>query len=64
MNREIESIHCSCGDKVKQVQTTDEEERQYGCGPRNARGCCVRAYECPGCGVRWTVRLAAPEMSR
>jgi hypothetical protein len=57
--REIETIQCSCGDKPDEVETTDAEEKEHGCG---TRGCCVGAYECPKCKTRWTFAFAAPEV--
>ena len=59
MNREICAVYCSCGGKPKREDTTDEEEREHGCGTKE---CCVRAWECPKCKTRWTFSLWAPEM--
>lgn len=59
MDRNIEEVFCSCGGKVTEVDTTDEEEKQYGCNRR--RQCCVRAWKCDKCSTRWTFSLEAPE---
>ena len=57
--RPIKLITCSCGGTVEDTPTTDDEEEQHGCGRRE---CCVQAYQCQGCGVRWVFALEAPEM--
>ena len=54
----IESVKCSCGGIPIEAETTDCEEKEFGCG---RRGCCVKAYECPECKTRFTLGLAAPE---
>jgi len=56
--REIKTITCSCGGTVEDVPTTDAEEAQHGCGRRE---CCVSAYQCQACGVRWVFAFEAPE---
>ncbi len=58
MNRAIREIHCSCGGRPSEVEPTDEEEKQHGCGRRR---CCVRAYRCEKCNTRWVFALEAPE---
>lgn len=58
MAREINQIYCSCGGIVAVVDTTSEEDKQFGCGAKN---CCVRAYVCKKCQIRWTFSYYAPE---
>jgi len=57
--RDIDTIHCSCGGCPVEVDTAEEEEKEYGCV---ISGCCVNAYVCPECNTRWTFALKAPEM--
>ena len=57
--RKVDIVKCSCGGSVEEIETTDEEERDYGCG---RRGCCVEVYVCNKCGTRFTFSLEAPEM--
>lgn len=57
--REINSVHCSCGSEAVEVETTDDEERAHGC---RRRGCCAKAFVCQGCGTRWVLDLAAPDI--
>jgi hypothetical protein len=59
MNRSIRKICCSCGGNPVEVETLDAEEKQHGCG---RRGCCVNAFKCDKCGVRWTFALESPEV--
>lgn len=63
MAREIKKIMCSCGTEVTETSTNEAERNEYGC-PRDTEHwpCCVTAYHCPGCDVRWTVAYEAPEM--
>jgi len=65
IDREIEQIICSCGARVKRVDTTDDEKEAFGCF-RDREGlfdCCVKAFQCPGCNTRWTFALASPDAS-
>lgn len=55
----VARVVCSCGGRPEPSRTTDDEEREHGCGQR---GHCVVAYICPSCGTRWTFALEAPEM--
>lgn len=57
MQRVIE-VHCSCGGVVSEVDTIPKEEMEYGCSRLQ---CCVRAWECSVCKVRFTLALEAPE---
>lgn len=58
--QEISMVICSCGGETVEVDTNDQEEKDWGCGRR--RGCCVRAMECPKCKTHWTFSLNAPEV--
>jgi hypothetical protein len=57
--REVSEAFCSCSGRAVNVAPTAGEERVFGCG---RKWCCVEAYECNECGVRFTFSLEAPEM--
>lgn len=57
--RDVNKAHCSCGGEFKVVDTTEKEEKNFGCG---SKGCCVQAIQCIKCGTRITFQLCAPEM--
>ena len=56
--KDINKIICSCGGEAERKKTSKEEESKYGC---NRKECCVNAYECNKCKVRWTFTFDAPE---
>lgn len=70
--RKVKEIICGCGaDKegIIETDTTEEEEKEYGCCfpqcdvidyERCHDACCVIAYECRACHMRWVFALQAP----
>ena len=50
---------CVCGGYADEVNATDGEEGQYGCG---RPGCCLGSFKCRLCGKRLLARFTAPEM--
>lgn len=57
--RQIDKAICSCGGRVKEVETTRKEENRYGC---HNKMCCCRALKCTKCKTRFTLVLEAPDM--
>ena len=60
--REISKVLCNCGGSVEEVATTTEEQEKYGCHRDKFYRCCVTAYQCDKCGVRFTFAFEAPEV--
>ena len=56
--REVDYVLCSCGGEVEEVETTDEEDKKYGC---SRKGCCAVAFQCKKCQTRFLFALNAPE---
>ncbi len=57
--RDIDYIVCSCGGRPVEIDTTVEEDKQFGCGKP---GCCAHAYQCDKCKTKWIFSLEAPEV--
>lgn len=57
--RFVKKSICSCGGDVYEVETVSEEEVKYGCG---RKGCCIRAFQCKKCNVRFLLKIDAPEI--
>lgn len=61
--REIEKIICSCSGNPIERDTTKKERDKYGCFRDSQEfSCCVAAYVCPKCKIRWLYVYKAPEM--
>lgn len=56
---EISRIACPCGGWFDAVETTLQEDAEYGCGRTN---CCVETIECDKCHQRINFRRKAPDM--
>lgn len=59
VDRETQSIRCSCGGFAERVKVTPAEEARSGCG---RPGCCSRAFLCGLCKRRICRKAEAPEM--
>jgi len=54
LERGISGYPCSCGGYCEITATSEEEERECGCG---RPGCCAIAFACRICGKRYAGRI-------
>ena len=60
VERGADGIECLCHGYAERVDTTPEEDAQFGCGRSR---CCSRAFVCKLCGMRLIGTADAPESS-
>lgn len=60
--REVEKMLCGCGGNYKEVATTEQERKEWGCHRDSDKySCCVMAVKCDGCDNRIVLALASPD---